>query len=75
LISAGVPVTATRYLGTIRDFVTPNARAAPGAVDQATDLLRTAFARQAHPLSQPRGAQFNGDRHVTHDQIREGRRA
>jgi hypothetical protein len=45
LISAGVPVTATRYLGTIRDFVTPNARAAPGAVDQATDLLRTAFAR------------------------------
>ena len=27
LISAGVPVAATRYLGTICDFVTPNALA------------------------------------------------
>jgi hypothetical protein len=37
-----VPVSATRYLGTICDFVTLNA---PAAVDQAADLLRTAFAR------------------------------
>jgi hypothetical protein len=40
-----VPVTATRYLGTICDVVTLNAPAARGAVDQAADLLRTAFAR------------------------------
>ena len=31
LISAGVPVTATRYLGTIRDFVMLNAPAAPSS--------------------------------------------
>lgn len=31
LISAGVPVTATRYVGTIRDFVMLNAPAAPSS--------------------------------------------
>ncbi len=48
LIEAGVPVTATRYLGTIHAFVnlgavagTPAARA---AIAQATDALRRAFA-------------------------------
>lgn len=49
LIGAGVPVTATRYLGTIHDFVMLNALAdtpaTRGAVEQATDFLRKAFAR------------------------------
>jgi acetyl esterase len=49
LIGAGVPVTATRYLGTIHDFVMLNALAdtpaARGAVEQAMDFLRKAFAR------------------------------
>jgi acetyl esterase len=48
LIGAGVPVTATRYLGTIHDFVMLNALAdtpaARGPVEQATDFLRKAFA-------------------------------
>jgi acetyl esterase len=48
LIGAGVPVTATRYLGTIHDFVMLNALAdtpaARGAVEQAMDFLRNAFA-------------------------------
>lgn len=49
LIAAGVPVTATRYLGTIHDFVMLNALAATpatrAAIDQATDFLGHAFAR------------------------------
>ncbi len=48
LVQAGVPVTATRYLGTIHDFVMLNALAdtqtARGAIAQATDFLRKAFA-------------------------------
>jgi acetyl esterase len=48
LIQAGVPVTATRYLGTIHDFVILNALgdtpAAIAAVEQANDFLRKAFA-------------------------------
>jgi acetyl esterase len=48
LIGAGVPVTATRYLGTIHDFVMLNALAdtpaARGAVEQATGFLRKGFA-------------------------------
>jgi acetyl esterase len=49
LMQAGVPVTATRYLGTIHDFVmldalthTPAARA---AIAQGNDALRKAFSR------------------------------
>ncbi len=49
LIEAGVPVTATRYLGTIHDFVMLNAitdtPAPRAAIAQATDALRTAFAQ------------------------------
>jgi acetyl esterase len=48
LIGGGVRVTATRYLGTIHDFVMLNALAdtpaARGAVEQATDFLRKTFA-------------------------------
>jgi acetyl esterase len=48
LIGAGVRVTATRYLRTIHDFVMLNALAntpaARGAIEQATDVLRNAFA-------------------------------
>ena len=49
LMAAGVPVAATRYLGTIHDFVmlnpitgTPAPRA---AIAQANDTLRRVFAR------------------------------
>ena len=49
LIAAGVPVTATRYLGTIHDFVmlnpiteTPAPRA---AIAQVSDTLRRVFTR------------------------------
>lgn len=49
LIQAGVTVTATRYLGTIHDFVMLNALAqtpaARAAMAQATAALRNAFAR------------------------------
>lgn len=49
LIAAGVPTTATRYLGTIHDFVMLNALgdtpAAKAAVAQAAEFLRTSFAR------------------------------
>jgi acetyl esterase/lipase len=66
LIGASVPVTATRYLGTIHDFVMLNALAdtpaARGAVDQATAYLRTAFARRAQSFVSPRGAQFRARR-------------
>ncbi len=47
LIAAGVRVTATRYLGTIHDFVMLNAitdtPAARGAIAQANDALRKLF--------------------------------
>jgi acetyl esterase len=44
LMQAGVPVTATRYLGTIHDFVMLNmitdTPAARGAIDQASEMLK-----------------------------------
>jgi acetyl esterase/lipase len=49
LTEAGVSVTSTRYISTIHDFVMLNALsdtpAAKGAIEQATDFLRNAFAR------------------------------
>ena len=49
LMQAGVQVTATRYLGTIHDFVMLNALthtpAARAAIAQANDALRKAFSR------------------------------
>jgi acetyl esterase len=49
LMRAGVPVTATRYMGTIHDFVMLNAitdtPAARAAIAQATDTLRRVLAR------------------------------
>jgi acetyl esterase len=49
LTQAGVEVTATRYLGTIHDFVMLNALAdtpaTKAAIDQATAFLRNTFAR------------------------------
>jgi acetyl esterase len=49
LMQAGVPVTATRYLGTMHDFVMLNALthtpAARAAIAQANDALRKAFSR------------------------------
>ncbi len=49
LIEAGVVVTATRYLGTIHDFILLNALAATpatrAAINQASAALRNAFAR------------------------------
>jgi acetyl esterase len=49
LMKADVPVTTTRYLGTTHDFVMLNAeadtRAARGAIAQAVDFLKLAFAR------------------------------
>jgi NADPH:quinone reductase-like Zn-dependent oxidoreductase len=52
-----VPVAATRYLGTILDFVMLNALADTPAAppSKPTDFLRQAFAGQAHPFSRPRG--------------------
>jgi acetyl esterase len=54
LRAAGVPVTATRYLGTIHDFVMFNAlretAAAEAAITQASTVLRTAL---AWPLADP----------------------
>jgi acetyl esterase len=48
LIEAGVPVTATRYLGTIHDFVMLNpiaeSRATRAAIAQAIETLRNVFA-------------------------------
>jgi acetyl esterase len=44
LMQAGVPITATRYLGTIHDFVMlnpiMNTPAARGAIDQASQTLK-----------------------------------
>lgn len=55
LIQAGVPVTATRYLSTIHDFVMLNAiteASAPrAAIAQACAVLREAFARGAAKLA------------------------
>ncbi|MFB5599871.1 MAG: alpha/beta hydrolase [Nitrososphaeraceae archaeon] len=49
LMQAGVPTTATRYLGTIHDFVMLNAitdtPAARGAIDQASQILKEIFSR------------------------------
>jgi acetyl esterase len=49
LVDAGVTVTATRYLGTIHDFVMLNALAdtpaSKAATEQAMEFLRNAFAR------------------------------
>jgi acetyl esterase len=49
LLAAGVPVTATRYLGAIHDFamLNPIAQSLPSraAIAQATGALRAAFAR------------------------------
>lgn len=51
LMQAGVSVTATRYLGTIHDFVMLNALAetpaARAAITQATEHLRKIFAQQS----------------------------
>ena len=45
LIEAGVPVTGTRYHGTIHDFVMLNpiatTPAARGAIEQASHMLKT----------------------------------
>ncbi|MGH9924965.1 MAG: alpha/beta hydrolase fold domain-containing protein, partial [Nitrososphaeraceae archaeon] len=50
LMQAGVPVTATRYLGTIHDFMMLNAisdtSAVRGAIDQASELLKKALTAQ-----------------------------
>jgi acetyl esterase len=50
LMQAGVPVTATRYLGTIHDFMMLNAisdtPAVRGAIDQASELLKKALSAQ-----------------------------
>ncbi|MBO9542826.1 alpha/beta hydrolase [bacterium] len=53
LMEAGVDVVATRYLGTIHDFMMLNALAETpavrGAIAQAVDTLRRAFAPTARP--------------------------
>jgi acetyl esterase len=50
LMQAGVPVTATRYLGTIHDFMMLNpisdTPAVRGAIDQASELLKKALSAQ-----------------------------
>jgi acetyl esterase len=50
LMQAGVPVTATRYLGTIHDFMMLNAisdtPAVRGAIDQASETLKKALSAQ-----------------------------
>jgi len=50
-MQAGVQVAATRYLGTIHDFVMLNAithtPAVRAAIAQANDALRKAFSRYA----------------------------
>lgn len=49
LMQAGVPTTAVRYLGTVHDFMMLNPLAdtnpTKGAIDEASDMLRNAFAR------------------------------
>ena len=48
-MQAGVPTTATLYLGTIHDFVMLNAiadtPAARGAIDQASDTLKEVLSK------------------------------
>jgi acetyl esterase len=50
LMQEGVPVTATRYLGTIHDFVMLNALsdtpAVRGTIDQASEMLKKALSAQ-----------------------------
>jgi acetyl esterase len=50
LMQAGVAVTATRYLGTIHDFMMLNAisdtQAVRGAIDQASELLKKVLSAQ-----------------------------
>jgi acetyl esterase len=50
LMQAGVPVTATRYLGTIHDFMMLNVisdtPAVRGAIDQASEFLKKALSAQ-----------------------------
>jgi acetyl esterase len=50
LMQAGVPVTATRYLGTIHDFMilSPIAETPPvrGAIDQASEMLKNQLSAQ-----------------------------
>jgi acetyl esterase len=50
LMQAGVPVTATRHLGTIHDFMMLNAISdtppVRGAIDQAEDMLKKALSAQ-----------------------------
>jgi acetyl esterase len=60
LMQAGVPVTATRYLGTIHDFMmlnpisdTPPVR---GAIDQAADILAKALSSSPKSLSAAKSA-------------------
>ncbi|QSQ22727.1 alpha/beta hydrolase [Pyxidicoccus parkwayensis] len=57
LAQAGVPVTATRYLGTIHDFVLLNpitdTPAPRGALRQAIDVLRKVFGREERAERRP----------------------
>ena len=57
LAEADVPVTATRYLGTIHDFVLLNSitdtPAPRGAIRQAIDVLRKVFEREEHAERRP----------------------
>ena len=54
LSEAGVPITATRYLGIVHDFVMLNAlthtKATRAAIKQATGMLKEAFGKAAKPL-------------------------
>jgi acetyl esterase len=51
LMEAGVPVTATRYLGTIHDFMMLNplsdTQPVRGAIDQASEMLKKALSSPA----------------------------
>ena len=48
-MQAGVPITATRYLGAIHDFMMLNpisdTPAARGAIDQASHTLKEVFSK------------------------------
>jgi acetyl esterase len=60
LMQAGVPVTATRYLGTIHDFMmlNPISDTTPvrGAIDQASDMLTKALSSSPSSLSVAKSA-------------------
>ncbi len=66
LMEANVTVTATRYLGTIHDFMmlTPISDTPPvrGAIDQASDMLRKAWMSSAtsSAADEARAAQAQG---------------